>query len=65
MKKIRETIDYIHNLAVMIFLAIGILVSCLLAAAFNRRTWFWIVIVFLFAGFMAGWLWVCSRMRFG
>lgn len=58
MKKIREAIDYIHNLTVMVIFSF-------LAALTSRRTWFWIMIVLLFAGFMVGWLWVCSLVRFG
>lgn len=58
MRKIRETIDYIRNLA-------AVLIFSFLAALTSRRTWFWVAIVLLFAGFMAGWLWVCSRVRFG
>ena len=58
MKKIQEAIDYIRNLAAVVLFGF-------LAAVFNRRTWFWVVMALLFAGFMVGWLWMCSRVRFG
>lgn len=58
MKKIQEAIEYIRNLAVMVIFSF-------LAALTSRRTWFWVAIVLLFAGFVIGWLWVCSRVRFG
>lgn len=65
MKKLQEAIDYMHNLAIMLFLAVAILICSLLTAVFNRRTLVWVTIVLLFAGMMIGWLWICSRVRFG
>jgi len=64
-KKLQEAIDYMHNLAIMLFLAVAILICSLLTAIFNRRTLVWVTIVLLFAGMMIGWLWICSRVRFG
>ena len=58
MKKIQEAIDYIRNLAAVVLFGFWAMLC-------SRRTWFWCAIVLLFAGFMVGWMWICSWVRFG